>query len=236
MTLAEYRAAIREDLDDTEYSASVIDRAINDYMKEIASRSKMRKLETSDELFISAGDTDVEFPDDKLVLLNLSVTSPTPARRIMDSYMEYNQFIINNPGYTSVTSRAVATSDWTDFGDGMRLSAPASADTTVLCEYIRIPDFLVGDDDENEMDPTDMYSEMFILGGRIRAMERNEDYEEATEERKKLVGRVVAGVYRPGLEDTFIKNEGRGRLKVGPTIMKTNRGRRMGGYRADRDF
>lgn len=240
MTLAQYRAAVREDLDDTAYSSSVIDRAINDYIKEVAARSRMRKLEAEEELFVSLGDTEVELPDDKLVLLNLSVTSPAPARRIMDNFMEYNQFVLNNPGYKTVNPRAVATSYWTDYNDKMRLGAPASADTTIFCEYIRVPDYLIADGDENELDPNNLYNEMFIIGARVRAMERNEDYDEAAEERRKLFGRNVgnyrSAVFRPGLEDTFIRNEGRGQIKFGPTIMKTNRGRRMGGYRADRDF
>lgn len=233
--LSSYRADVRADLDDSEYDADVIDRAINDYINDIATRSKLRKLETSDELFVSAGDTDVEFPDDKNVIINLSVTSPTPARRIMDNYMEYNQFILNNPGYATVNSRSVVNSDWTDFGDMLRLSAPASVDTTIFCEYMRVPTKLESDDDENELDPNDVYHQMFVIGARAIAMERNEDYDEAAEERKKLLGRVVNGIYRPGLEETFIKNEGRGRIKVGPTVMGTRRGRR-GGYNVARDF
>jgi len=234
-TLLSYRTDIREDIDDTDYSATVIDRAINDYINEIAMRSKYRKLETTDELFISQGDYEVEFPDDKMILLNMSVTSPTPARRIMDNYTAYNDFINNNPGYATVGQQAVAGLDWTDFGDGMRLSAPASASTTVLCEYIRVPSKLEDDGDENELDPNDMYHEMFVVGGKVRAMERNEDYEEAAEERKKLSGRVVNGIYRPGLEEIFIRNEGRGGIKSGPNIMGTGRHHR-GKYRADRDF
>lgn len=225
MTLAEYREAVREDLDDDEYSASVIDRAINDYIKEIAARSRLRRLEASEDLFLSTGDYEVEFPEDLLVLLNLSVTSPSPARRIFQNFVEYNQFTVDNPGYASQTSRAAANVDWTDFGGGMRLSAPVNAATTVACEYIRSPERLVEDEDENELDPNDNYSEMFILGAKARAMERNEDYAEARQERRKL---------QP-LETTFIKNEGRGTIKVGPTVIKTNRGRRSG-YRADRDF
>lgn len=233
--LSSYRADVRSDLDDSEYDADVIDRAINDYINEIATRSKLRKLETSDELFISAGDTEVEFPDDKNVIINLSVTSPAPARLITKNYVEHSQFVIDNPGYASAATRSVTNVDWTDFGDVMRLSAPANADTTLFCEYMRVPTRLESDDDENELDPNDVYHQMFVTGARAIAMERNEDYDEATEERKKLLGRVVNGIYRPGLEETFIKNEGRGRISVGPTVMGTRRGRR-GGYRADRDF
>lgn len=234
-TLSSYRADIRLDIDDTDYSAAVIDRAINDYINEIAMRSKYRRLETSDDLFIAQGDFEVEFPDDKMVLLNMSVTSPSPARRIMDNYMSYNDFVINHPGYATVGQQAVAGLEWTDFGDGMRLSAPASADTTVSCEYIRVPSKLESDSDENELDPNDVYHEMFVIGGKVRAMERNEDYEEAAEERKKLSGRVINGIYRPGLEEVFIRNEGRGGIKSGPNIMGAGRHRR-GNYRVDRDF
>lgn len=234
-TLSSYRADIRTDLDDTDYEASVIDRAINDYINEIALRSRFRKLETTDELFISAGDTEVEFPDDKMLIINMSVTDPAPARRIMQNYMAYNDFIMNHPGYASVGSQAVAGLDWTDYADGMRLSAPASADSTIFCEYLRVPTKLESDDDENELDPNDVYHNMFVIGARVLAMERNEDYEEAAEERKKLSGRVVNGVYRPGLEETFIKNEGRGGIKTGPNIMGQGRHRR-GNYRVDRDF
>lgn len=234
-TLSSYRADVRADLDDSEYDSAVIDRAINDYINEIATRAKCRKLEASDELFISAGDTDVEFPDDKNTILNLSVTSPTPASNIMRNYQEYEDFVADNPGFASATSQAVASVDWTDFGDGMRLAAPAKADTTIFCEYMRVPTKLEADDDENELDPNDVYHEMFVVGARARAMERNEDYDEAAIERQKLTGRIIGGQWRPGLEDTFIKNEGRGRIKKGPTIMGRGRHRR-GVFRVDRDF
>lgn len=223
MILAEYRAAVRADIDDSEYDAEVVDRGINDYVKEICARTRLRRMETSEELFLSIGDYEVELPDDMQTLINLSVTSPSPARRISQNFIEYNNFIGSNPGYSTATSRAVATVDWTDFGGLMRLSAPASVATTLLCEYLRTPELMVEDDDECEL--PDSYSEMVIIGAKARIMERNEDYAEARQERRKLAP----------LETAFIRNEGRGQMKIGPTVIKTNRGR-SGGYRADRDF
>lgn len=229
MTQAEYRTSVRRKLDDSSFDADTIDEAVNWYIDDVCGRIHIRLMEATDEIFVGAGDTEADFPDDMQTLINLSVTSPTPARNIMPNFMEYGNFIRSNPGYTSVAARAVATSDWTDFGNQVRFGAPASTDATLFCEYMRHPVKMEDDTDECEL--PDNYSEMIVIGATARVMELNEDYEEAAAERQKLIGTPL----RPGLETTFFKNEARGRLKVGPTIMRTNRGR-VGGYRADRDF
>lgn len=223
MTLAEYREAVRSQIDDSEYDDTVVDRAINWYVKDICSRIHLRFMEATEEVTVSEGDTEVEFPDEMQTLLNLSVTDPTPARQIFKNYVEYNQFIIDNPGFESVTSRGAANADWTDFGGKMRFSAPINATSTLLCEFLNRPEKMENDDDECVI--PDQYDEMVTLGAQKRVMKRNEDYAEAKQESSDL----------SRLETTFIKNEGRGHLKVGATVMNSRRGRR-GSWRADRDF
>jgi hypothetical protein len=229
LTLLDYRASVRRKLDDSSYESDSIDEAINWYVSDVFNRIKTRLMEASDELFVGIGDTEVEFPDDFQELINLSVTNPSPARFIMDNYMEYGDFVNTHPNYAAVTAQAVATADWTDFGNMMRLSAPAKIDSTLFIEYLRVPVDMASDTDECEV--PDPFRRMVTIGALAEIMERNEDYEEATVERRKLTGEGG----RPGLEDLFAKRYARGRIKTGPTIIRTRRGRR-GGYRVDRDF
>lgn len=223
MIRSEIVTSVRGLLDDDAYDEDEITQAANWFQNELFNDTRTRIMETSEELFLSTGDYEVELPDDMQTLLNVSVTSPTPARRILESYMAYNTFINAHPGFASASVRPAANNDWTDFGNMMRFAAPVSAATTIYCEYLRRPVPMEEDDDECEIPSA--YDELTVRGTLARIMERNEDYAEASQERGNMEPLVT----------TFKRNEGRGQMKIGPNIMGTRRGR-VGGYRADRDF
>jgi hypothetical protein len=220
MTLAELRLSIRGKLDDTQYDQTTLDEAINFVHSKIFNDHRIRFMETSDDLFVSPGDIATDLPDDMQTILNLHVTSPL-VYNILNKYMEYGDFMKAYPGYATYSPGEVYT--WTDFGNAMRFAVPVAAATTITIDYLQRPSLLVNDTDVSDI--PDQYKEMVVLGALYRAMKRNEDYGEAATEN---------GDYSD-LVTTFVRNEGRGGIKLGPTIMRTNR-RGRGSYRADREF
>jgi hypothetical protein len=202
-------------LEDTAYPAATILEAANWYVNELYLTVRTRRMEASEELFPSAGDTELELPDDIQTLLDLTVTSPQ-AYNLMDNYVEYGDFVRRYPGFA--TSTASQLRYWTDFANGMRFAAPLDVAHTVHCDYLREPVPMAETTDTCEVKT--LYGELVSKGTLARLMEINEDYDEAAVERKNMKPLVAM----------FTRNEGRGRIKIGPTVIGTNRGHSRGSY------
>jgi hypothetical protein len=221
MILSDLRFSVRNRLDDTSFDQATVDESINWFVFEVCNDHRLRIMEATDDIFISAGDFTADMPDDFQTIINLHVTSPQ-VYNILNQYTEYGDFMKNYPGYQTYTASQLYT--WTDYGNGMRFAAPVSADTTCNIDYLRRPVTMVADTDVCEFQ--DQYFEMVVIGALARCMDRNEDYAESATERGKLAPLLTS----------FIRNEGRGGIKLGPTVMRSNRRGPRGGYRADRDF
>lgn len=221
MTLAEYRASVRGLLSDAAYDSALVDEAINWAQYEIFNDTRTRLMETSDQVYGSLGDTEVEFPENLMTRINFYLVSPAVID-LRAGHTEYATFMQNYANFSVATSQQAST--WTEFGKSFRFSAPLNADHTFQLDYLREPVKMEADDDDAEI--PDRYSELMSKLALARIMEINEDYGEAQTERTNL----------QGLYTTFKRNEGRGGGKTGPaTVMRTNRGRSTG-FRADRDF
>lgn len=217
ITLADIRAAVRRKLDDDQYDAATIDEAANDFQGEIFASHRIRYMESSAELSVGAGDTSINMPRDFLTMLEMIVIEPgNQFRSIKDDYVEYSTFMRTFANYSS--SRASRIGNWTDFGNGIRLSAPSDGDYSLTLDYLRQPKYMERDSDRSEFKR--MYRELIVLGTLARVMEVNEDYAEGSQERDKLDSLITS----------FVRNEGRGGFKVGPNIIATRR-RRIGTVR-----
>lgn len=210
LTLADYRTNVRGLVGDTAYDLTLTDQAINWFIYELHNNNHIRYMETEDEVDIAAGDTTGDLPDDLNTILSLTMTSPQHLD-ILRHYVEYGDFMKLYPGWKTYNARQV--SQWTDFANAMRLAAPALTATTIDIDYLRNPVVMVADTDTTDL--PDIYEELASKGALARLMEINEDYGEAATERNNLDPLIT----------TFIKNEGRGGIKAGPTIMRSNRGR-----------
>lgn len=214
LTLAQIRAAVRRKLDDDQYDATTIDEAANDFQNEIFASHRIRSMEASADLAINTGDTSVEMPRDFLTMLEMVIIEPNSQfRSIKDDYVDYNEFMRTFANYS--ISSASRIGNWTDFGNGIRLSAPSDGDYSLVLDYLRQPKYMERDNDRSEFKR--MYRELIVLGTLARVMEVNEDYAEGSQERDKLDGLVTS----------FVRNEGRGGFKIGPNIIATRR-RRIG--------
>lgn len=217
ITLGEIRTAVRRKLDDAQYDAATIDEAANDFQNELFTSHRIRQMEKSAELSVLAGDTSLDMPSDFLTMLELIVfDSSTQYRSIKDDYVGYNEFMRSHANYSIATRQRI--SRWTDFGNGLRFIAPSNGDYSLALDYLRQPKQMTRDSDKSEIKR--VYKELIVLGTLARVMEVNEDYAEGSQERDKLDGLIT----------TFVRNEGRGQMKIGPNIMNTRR-RRVGGIR-----
>lgn len=218
-TLSEYRGIVRGLVSDTQYDETLIDQAINWFVYEVFNNTRTRLMEASDELFASQGDTLLEMPDDFMTRIHFYMSAPQ-VLNMKFGFTEYETFMDSYSNFASANQQQGQT--WTDYGADIRFSAPLNADHTFQLDYLREPVPMEEDDDECEV--PDRYSELVAKGALARVMEINEDYAEAAQERTNM----------EPLMTTFIRNEGRGGGKVGPGVIRTNRGR--GSYRVDRDF
>lgn len=213
ITLGDIIDAVRSDLDDDEIPASLITRKANDFQNALLSTHRIRFMEDSDTIIVSEGDYEADRPDDMLTLLEMTVfDSATQYRSIKDNYIDYNQFMRDFGNFKIATARKIY--EWTDFGNGFRFAAPTDAQYTISIDYLRHPEQMANTGDEAEAPIT--YLEMYVKGTLARVMERDEDYDEGAQERG-LLGELIT---------TFVRNEGRGQIKIGPNIMNSRRRRR----------
>ena len=219
ITLAEVVDGVRGLLDDDQADETLIAQAANWFQDEVCNNNKFRFMEESDTISVAQGDTTADFPDDFQSILNLYVVSPSVSN-IFDQYLNYGDFMSSYANFAVASQAAVGT--WTDYGNAMRFAAPANAATTLQLDYMKKPEHVVADSDEFVIPRN--YEEILYNGTKARIMEIDEDFDEAAQIRQNM----------EPLMTTFIRNETRGQIKVGPNIMRT--ARRGGPYRADKDF
>lgn len=216
LTTVEVITAVRLKLSDDSFDQGMIIDAMNFFVNEIYHNTRTRRMETNDQIFVSAGDTVADFPEDIDVRTALTVTSP----QVYDMgqlFLEYGDFMKLFPMWQSSPVQPIQA--WTDYGNQVRFSAPVMADSVIDIDYCRIPTpaNLVSDGttptDSIELD--ELYKELATLGTLARCMESNEDYAEASSERNNLAPLVTA----------WIRNEARGGGRLGPIIMRSNRKR-----------
>lgn len=216
LATSEIITAVRLKLSDTSFDQGMIIDAINFFINQIYHDTRTRRMETYDQIFVSAGDTTADLPDDIDVRLRLTVTSPM-WYDLETLYMEYGDFMKVYPKWQSDVPQPI--NNWTDFANAMRFATPILADSTIDIDYCRtpVPAILVADGaaptDTVELD--ELYKELVTLGALKRCMESNEDYAEASSEVNNLGPLITA----------WVRNEGRGGGRTGPIIMRSNRNR-----------
>lgn len=212
LTTASIVTAVRAKLSDNEFDQLLIIDALNFFISEIYHDHRTRRMETNDQLFPGVSDTSVDLPDDFDTILRLTVTSPN-VYDLTDNFMEYGDFMRRFPKWQ--TDSAKALQQWTDFSEQIRFSAPLLTSTTIDIDYLRKPTpvTLTSATPSDSVELDEGYKELATLGTLARCMESNEDYAEAQSERQNLAPLLTA----------WIVNEGRGGIKTGPTIMRSNR-------------
>lgn len=210
MKLSEIVSSVRGRLDDQSFSSTTITEAANWLQNDIFSTTRTRLMEASTTINASSGAVVSDLPDDFNTIISIAQTSPK-AFDIMSMFVNHADFVKMFPDYA--TRAASVIQYWTDFSNQIRFSAPLSTNVTLTMDYIRQPVPMVRDTDVCEI--PDQYKEIITRGTLLRVMEQNEDYAEASGERQ-IVNALITN---------FIASEGRGQVKTGPVIMKSNRRR-----------
>ena len=206
MTQAEAVARVRLKLDDSAYPEATITQALNDYVNELYTKFKTKLMEKSSTLSVAQGDTTINLPTDYSSLLNLTVLDTSPYL-ITDKELEYNKFMRDYPAFA--TYAQAKPYYWTSFANKIRLAYPSNASYTINIDYLRLPVKTSSGSDSYEV-PSES-DEMVAQGGLVRAMEMNEEYAEAAQERSKL----------EDMETSFNLKYGRGPLRSGGTRIRT---------------
>lgn len=218
MILQDVRQLVRQKLDDLQYDGNKVDSAINWFQFELFNNTRTTIMEDDLNIAFVQGDYEVTIPSQVQVITEILVVPTNPSIRpysIWKNRQEHGDFLQNFPNF--MVANQTDLREWSFYGRKIRFAAPANFAGNLFVEFVRRPVKAVNDNDVLEI--PDNYEELAVLGGVARVMEMNEDYAEAAQERQNL----------EPLQVTFIRNEGRGSQKTGPTIMRSNR-RGRGGY------
>jgi hypothetical protein len=210
---------VRGYLDDDQFDESAILTAGNNWQNYMYNDTHARAMESSDTMTASAGDTDVEFPDDFSRLIDMYYPGLGNGRGYsLGNYeLSYEEFRRRFPGYAGYSSGQPL--EWTFFGTGIRLSRPLSDDLSMPLDYLRIPNQVSKEADEFDIPVT--HRELLALGTYARIQEINEDYAEAQTTRGNLAP----------LYTVFKTREGRSGAKVGgKVVIPLNRRRSSGAW------
>lgn len=211
LTLKQITATTRRLLQDDQYDATTIAEAANWVVYELCNNNRLRIMEESTEIEAALNDTVMPFPDDMMAWTSIYVTAPQ-VYNFSDLYKEYGDFMLSHANFAS--SNAAQARAWTDFGRNIRFAAPLNGRHVFQFDYLREPKAMVRDGDVCEI--PGRYAELVNRLTKARVLELDEDYQSADEERTLMAGQITG----------FIRNEGRGGGKIGPTIIRTNRRRR----------
>lgn len=214
MQLKDIKAYVRTLLQDPDYDGEAIRTAANWFVYELFNNNRTRLMETSDVLEASAGDTEIDLPEDMLAWTSIYNTLPSTVD-MEQNYVEYGAFMGSHAGFATSTVGRAGT--WTDFGNAMRFANPLNVDHTFQIDYVREPEQMEADSDVCEVPAR--YAELVARGAKARILEIEEDYQFGQQERDLLDPLVTA----------FIKNESRGGGKTKPHVIRTKRGRNNGG-------
>ncbi len=223
-TLGDIQNSVRRKLDDTGFDAATITEAANDFQFELFNDNRIRFMEKNTTLAFALNEYTKPMPADFQTLINLTmVKSATQLFDLTDNYLDYDTFMNNYPNFA--VSNVQQPNAFTYFGGDLRLSARSNGAYTMNMDYLRTPVIMVNTIDTCEV-PIH-FRELMTLGTLERVMRINEDYNESDEE--------VARLDR--LRTAFVKQYGRGGVKVGPQIVKSNqRGQGRRAYRQGEDM
>lgn len=173
--LGTVRTRVQQKLDDTGFDTSKLNQFINDGQRDILNSKRFPFMEReSSPSTISGQNTLINAPTDMQSPLSLRVYNTTGASFEV-RYVEYEDIDALYPNPSSVTGSPPTM--WTFFNNQI-IVYPFPSDTVSLkLKYLKSPTELLYDSDIPEVPET--YSEILVLAGYRRALEHNDDYDQA---------------------------------------------------------
>jgi hypothetical protein len=202
------RTRIEQKLDDTSFGTTKLNQFINDGQRYILNNRRFRFMEKEADLTTTSGsDAVTGTPTDLQTPLSLRLYSPA-GNAIKLQYVEYED--IDNAFPNISNSGNSAPSAWYVFNNTIKIYPQADATYTLKLKYIKTVDELSEDADIPEI-PED-FSEALVLAGYQRALEHNDDYDQAQ-------------VVQLKIDELIDKMDERYKRQAGqPHIMRSSRG------------
>lgn len=217
--LGTVRSRIQQKLDDTEFTTAKLNQFINDGQRDILNTRRFVFMEREAELTTTSGSSTVTgTPTDIQVPINLRIFSPTDYATQLQyvEYEDFDQFMPNQ-----ALAGETAPSLWRMFNLGIEVYPTANDTYTLKLKYIKSPAELAEDSDVPEI--PEAFGELLVLAGYKRALEHNDDYDQA-----QIIQQQV-DIQMDALDERYKRQFGE------PHIMRTpNRTRRIAGSRFGR--
>ena len=199
-TLQDIITSVQGLLQDDQFPEVQIIEAANWVQDELLNNNNFRFMEKSGVLSPLANAVTIAYPTDMRTVNTMYVVSPF--QRDMDEmFISYKDFIGRFPAYNIAPAATLLF--YTNFGTGIRFSAPLLTNTTINIDYFRNPVPMVNLSDICEI--PDNYKEITSRATLARCMEQNEDYDLAANERNIIAPLIT----------TFIRRESVGMEKTG---------------------
>jgi hypothetical protein len=173
--LSTVRARIEQKLDDTSFGVDKLNQFINDGQRDILNSRRFVFMEREADLTTTANlDTVTGTPTDMQVPLSLRVYTPV-GNAVPLRYVEYEDFDTVYPNPTN--NGTTAPSQWKIFNQTITIYPIADATYTLKLKYIKEPAELILDASVPEI--PEAFSEILVLAGYKRALEHNDDFDQA---------------------------------------------------------
>lgn len=173
--LGTVRTRIQQKLDNTSFDTAKLNQFINDGQRDILNTRRFIFMEGEGNLTTSSGSDSLStLPTDFQVPLSLRIYSPT-SNSSMLTYIEYEDFdtLMPNPNLAGNTIPFA----WYIFDSVPKVYPLADGTYTIKMRYVKKPIELTSDTDVPQI--PEEFSETLVLAGYKRALEHDDDYDQA---------------------------------------------------------
>lgn len=173
--LANIRGRVEQKLDDTSFGTAKLNQFINDGQRDILNTRKFVFMERETDVTTTDGvNTLTGLPTDMQVPLTLRVYTPVGDAKLLD-YIEYEIIDTYVPNITN--NGTTAPSSWYMFNLIPYIYPIANGTYTLKLKYVKEATDLTADVQVPEIPQS--FSEVLVLAAFKRALEHNDDYDQA---------------------------------------------------------
>tara|TARA_R110000868_G_scaffold267_2_gene2321 strand:+ start:4251 stop:4889 length:639 start_codon:yes stop_codon:yes gene_type:complete len=200
---------IQNKLDDTSFSTSILKQFLNDTQREIFNMRMSKFVEaTQDFSTVVSQDSIGTLPTNMQMVIDLRITGPAGYSSVLQ-YMDIQEFDARFPE-PSLSGDALPYI-WYPFGTTINVFPRPSQVLTLQLRYFKTPTELVNDADVPQI--PEEFQELLVLGAFMRALEFNDNYDQAGIIKRKFDEMVdtMTKRYSPGAATASLMGVNRSR-------------------------
>lgn len=173
--LGTIRGRVEQKLDDTNFGTAKLNQFINDGIRDVLNSRRFRFMEREATVQTVIGGSNVTgTPLDMQVPVSLRIYNPQN-RAVELTYVEYEDFDRAMANQSNVSNSVPSL--WRIFNGNIEVYPNADAVYDLRLRYLKAPAEVVSDSDTPEI--PEAFSELVVLAGYKRALEHNDDYDQA---------------------------------------------------------